>query len=167
MLGRLIGFDSQHVAQNRALARGELLLKTGRIEDRLTLLGGNGPEVLKGPAHGSLPVLRQLRKFLQGTAHIGLLLRGKVFVHLIALYEALAHFRRFAVEIVQAVQQALLLLRRKAPEAGLAAQCIFLLLWGEVLVLIEPLGKMARTCLTRSWTSHTLLYLRLRLSCWG
>ena len=64
---------------------------------------------------------------------------------------------------MQPIDETLLLVRRQIVKAGFAAQGVFLLLRGQVLVIVEPLGKMLLPGTGRLgiWMSRRV-WLRLR-----
>ena len=97
---------------------------------------------MEGAPQGLPLPLRHLRQSLRSGTNLLFAFRGKPLECLVPGKDALTLGRRLGVEHVQALQNALLLLRAEAIEAGFAAQSLLLLGWAHVLVLAKPLGQM-------------------------
>ena len=140
----LVGLGLQQVRQHSSLLRSEGPLIPCRVQHRCPLIDRNRAQILKGPLYRRLPVWWQAAKPLAGRPELRPLLRRHVFDHLGAFQPALPLLLRHLVYLPQLLHQLLLVGRRKPAKVRVAAQHLFLILHGNILVLIQPVFEMPR-----------------------
>jgi len=146
---RLVRLYEQHIGEDAALLRGEDALVTLGVEHRGTLLERNRAQILEGALHHRLALHRQGRPAVRREVDAHLFLRRQMLDHYSAGETALALLLGQLVYLVQLLHHTLLLGRRKPAEVGVAAKHTLLLLYGKIVVLIEPVAQVAGRALNR------------------
>jgi len=141
--GLLVGLDAEEVVEDVALLGREVVLVACGVEDGLALVGRDGAEILKGLLDHCLAVRRQSGELVAGGVEAGAVLRGHVLDGLAPLEAALALGFRHLVEAMKLLGEPLLLLSGQAIKAGAVAKQAFLVLDGQIAMLVEPVTEMA------------------------
>lgn len=154
-----------------------MLAEAGGVERVFAELGGHVAEGAEGARNEGAAVWREGAELGHGSAELLALGLGHTLDGFIALDDAVALFWRHLVETVEVLLNTLLLLRRELVEAGFLLELLLLLLWGEVVVVLDPLaevliargdalnggGRALRLCLLRRGLRGALLRRRSRL----
>lgn len=161
-LGRLPRLDGKHVAEDVALTRGVLNAEARGVQDGRALVGRQRAEDMEGAAELLLAIRGQMPEGLGGGADFLLALGREAFEGLIASQEARAGGGRLRVKKAKLTEDAAALRRAEPVEAWLAAKGAFLLLQGEVPVVLKPLGEMLAAGMVLSAQGASAVHASLR-----
>jgi hypothetical protein len=135
-------------------------LVSSRIQHRLALIQRNSAQILERPLHHRLTILWQSSPLPSRAVDAHALLRRHALQHLVSRQPAIALLLGHLIHLAQLLRQPLLIGGRQTLEARIVAQHPLLVLHRNILVLIQPvskvaLGRGARTCIT--WTLRTVI----------
>jgi hypothetical protein len=132
------GFYAHEVVERGALGVVEGHAAHGGI----ALVGWEIAEFAEVASNGAALVGWESAELLHGSADLAPLVWRELLHAFVAFEDALPLLRVHGVELRQTLVLALLGLRRKLAEAGFALQCLLLLGWSEIAVLVHPFGEM-------------------------
>jgi len=119
----VVGWRQQRLNLHEAVQAGALgvreVVEALGVQDGLALRGREFAEAAEGAIYVAALVGREIEELLEGGADLLALRRCEVLHPLVVFEQALALFGRHGVELGEAIEQALLRLRRIEVEAGL------------------------------------------------
>ena len=139
--GREQRLDAHEIVEGGALGVREVIEALG-VEDGLALGGGKLAEAAEGAGDVAALVGGKVGELLHGVANLAALLGGEMLHGFVALEDLGTLFSGHGVELGEAIAHALLGGGREVTEAGLGFEGLLLLLGGEIVVAIDPVGEM-------------------------
>ena len=121
-----VGFDGEETGEGAAFLVRELAAETVGVEDGLALGVGHLAEVAEGPGDEAAAVFGETAKLLEGSADLLTLRHSEMRHGFVVLDEAAALLGRHVVKLGEAIEHALLGLRRKVAEARFLLQSALL-----------------------------------------
>jgi hypothetical protein len=110
------------IVQQAALFRRERASETIRLDHPFPLFRGHGTQIADRSLHSLPPVRRQIPHLRINPSRLLLLAGGQMLPSFHAIQDSLLLFWRQAIEVLQALLQLLLALRRKPPELRIVFQ---------------------------------------------